>query len=235
MKRRKQHIVVRLAPALAALSLVFAWWMLREQGVGDDTRAAYFASVRQAVEEVPLTIGPWVGTPVDLQEAATEILNPNIGRQWVFENVDTGQVIQVLIVHCQSTKDMLGHYPPQCYPNAGWAFDPATDRELTTVPFGGGEIPATRYTFTVFRNGSLVSLNVLNFLALPAQTGGLEPDMAGVNDASRSRVTASLGGANVQLLSSERLDTGPGSAVERFMGALEPVVRTIVEGVPDER
>lgn len=233
-QRTKSSVLTKLVPALTAAALALSWSVLREQGVSQEARDTYFTEVRDAVESVPMTIGPWVGREVELQPAAEEVLNTNIGKQWLFEDLDTGRIVQVLIVHCRNTKDMQGHYPPRCYPNAGWTYDEQDGRELTTVPFGFERAPATTYEFSVFDEGSVRTLHVLNFLALPAESGAIEPDLAGVNRASRSRVTARLGGANVQFLSAEKLDTGPGSVVELFMSELEPAVRTIVEGVSDE-
>jgi hypothetical protein len=234
MKQRTTTPLSYLIPVASALILIGAWAFMRQPGVASERIETYHRLIQTRVEEVPRVIGPWAGEPVPVQQAAETLLDPNATLQLKFEHIDTGEVVQLLIVHCGNTKDMIGHYPPRCYPNAGWDYSAATDRERVTIPFNGRNMPATMYTFTRFDSAanSMRTLHVLNFFATPNDEMMLQPDPRGVDRMSRDRRIASLGAANIQVLSSRPLR--PEDEVVRLLiREIEPVLRSILEGVDD--
>ena len=234
---RGRSIVSWLAPVASAALLLAAAVLYREPPAPSGALDAYHASVKREVESIPLVIGEWVGRDVEPQPEARELLRPNVIRQIRYEHVDTGEVMQLLIVHCRNTMDMLGHFPPMCYPNAGWEYDAETDREPVTILLDGRAMPAMRYTFSRFESGlnAVVSLSVLNFFATPNGALALQATPSEVDEMSRSRRLASLGAANVQLLSSRPLELGPGSVVERVVSVIEPALVRIMNGAHDEQ
>jgi len=234
MTKRTHDIQAYLIPTFTALLLMVAWASFRGGGASSEKIEAYHDAVAAHVEEIPRVVGPWSGQDVAIQPAAQQLLSPNAVLQRRYENIDTGEVVQLLIVHCKNTKDMIGHYPPRCYPNAGWGYEAETDREAIEIEFQGRPMPATRYRFTRFDSAteSVQALNVINFFATPNEAGLLQPDTQGVNEMSRSRRVANLGAANIQILSSRPLD--PNETIVRLLiEEIEPTVRTIMEGVTD--
>ena len=50
---------------------------------------------------------------------AQELLRPNAIFSRRFQR--PGEIgVHVLVVHCSDARDMIGHYPPICYPSSGW-------------------------------------------------------------------------------------------------------------------
>jgi uncharacterized protein DUF3485 len=78
---------------------------------------------RDAVKAVPYiiqtTAGAWVGRDVEVPRPAIELLHPNaiLSREYV--NDQEREVVSLLIVNCSNAADLMGHYPPNCYPSQG--------------------------------------------------------------------------------------------------------------------
>lgn len=107
---------------------------------------AYHAQVRELAEQVPLQIGDWMGEDSPVPAQARDLLKPNvlISRRYVAPD---GDAVLLLIVQSADARDMGGHYPPVCYPNAGWSkLDEPRDSE---VQVAGTPIPLTEYTYGV--------------------------------------------------------------------------------------
>lgn len=107
---------------------------------------AYHAQVRELAEQVPLQIGDWMGEDSPVPAQARDLLKPNvlISRRYV---APSGDSVLLLIVQSADARDMGGHYPPVCYPNAGWSkLQEPRDSE---VQVAGTAIPLTEYTYGV--------------------------------------------------------------------------------------
>lgn len=107
---------------------------------------AYHAQVRELAEQVPLQIGDWMGEDSPVPAQARDLLKPNvlISRRYV---APSGDSVLLLIVQSADARDMGGHYPPVCYPNAGWSkLQEPRDSE---VQVAGAAIPLTEYTYGV--------------------------------------------------------------------------------------
>lgn len=78
---------------------------------------------RDAVNAVPYLIpasaGAWVGRDVEVPRPAIELLHPNaiLSREYV--NDQARELVSLLIVNCSNAADLMGHYPPNCYPAQG--------------------------------------------------------------------------------------------------------------------
>lgn len=231
MKPRRPH-PIRFAIPLASAAILAAVWFSNAMvpKLQRELVNAYHQRVEDRVLDIPVTVGSWTGRDVPAQREARELLDANIIRQLQYTDFDTGEVIQLLVVHCKDTRDMMGHYPPVCYPNVGWSYTPENDRELIRLSINGIETPAYRYRFTRFEGGVPRTMSVINFFVLPQTDGpGLYKDPDGINNASRDRRTARLGAANIQILSDRPLDPD-GPVLTRFLEQLEPAVHAILEG-----
>lgn len=85
--------------------------------------APHLQRCRDAVNAVPVYIqspdGDWVGRPVEVPRPAIELLHPNaiLSREYI--NEQQRELVSLLIVNCSNAADLMGHYPPNCYPAQG--------------------------------------------------------------------------------------------------------------------
>jgi hypothetical protein len=78
---------------------------------------------RVAVAAVPYLInaasGTWVGANTEVPKPAIELLQPNAILSRTYVNERARESVALLIVNCGDARDMMGHYPPICYPSQG--------------------------------------------------------------------------------------------------------------------
>lgn len=220
----------RAGPALSAAILLGVATFRGFTPVEAEGVDAYFTEVRESIERIPYRIGPWIGRDGMPSESAQRLLKPNKIMQRDYTDPTTGAQVSLLIVHCGDTRDMEGHWPPNCYPRAGW--DQAGAGRTEAFTLGGVSYPATRYTFE--RGTSITTrsrLEILNFFVLPGETSAIVAGMDEVNRASQRRTTAGLGAAQVQILLPAGLsDEAKRTVVDEFTRAVEPTVSVIAQG-----
>lgn len=215
----------RLAPAASAAVLA-AMWTLRSIGAGPapDT-VAYFAEVAASIDALPYKVGDWIGTDVEVQPAAVRLLNPNKLLQRQYRHAQTGAVTQVLVVHCGDTRDMVGHFPPVCYPAHGWV---QLDAQPVQVRITQTDTPATAYRFKRSLGEIETEMVVTNFFVLPGTAQITAPDMNALNVAAQSLAASSQGSAQVQIVTDPALtDKERAEIVDGFLQALEPAIRAM--------
>ena len=190
---------------------------------------AYFERVAQTIGDVPLQSGAWLGLDIPVIPAAQELLQPNKVPQRRYTNADTGESFEMLIVHCGDVRDMLGHFPPVCYPANGWTLE---NKASVSVPIGGETTGATRYAFSREADFVTDEIRIVNLFALPASTGeSFVPDYAKVVRAGRSRQSARLGSAQVQIILPASAEPARREEmVSVAMRLVEPVLRDVERG-----
>jgi len=186
--------------AAPILSVLLLGGLLLERQSWPDTQdvGGYHAAVRGAVESVPLDIGPWRGSDVPLPEGAIDLLKPNVILSRRYEHEGSGRAFQFLIVHCRDARDMLGHYPPRCYPSQGWEMN-GVERTQWQQP--GGTTVGKRYHFEKALRGRVWRQSVINLIVLPNGTYGM--DMNDVHNVAADRKFRVYGAAQVQLVFSD--------------------------------
>lgn len=216
------------APALSAVILIAAA-AFGLVGVDTSPNAEPFHDrVRTSIEAVPYKIGSWVGADVEAAAAATRLLRPVKLMQRRYSDPATGRSFNLLIVYCGDTRDMLGHYPPVCYPAHGWQPE---SRSESSFQIDGGRYPATMYQFRRHSLGLEQSLDIFNFFALPAGDTRLVGDMDAVNRASQTRSGVGLGAAQIQLLFSVSIEPDERrEIIDAVLQAIRPTLETITEG-----
>jgi hypothetical protein len=155
----------------------------------------YHARVREAVAGVPMRINDWNGRDETVPREAQALLRPNAIFSRRYVNAGTNDSVALLLVQCRDIRDMLGHYPPVCYPANGKTLERETPTELHV---GGSAIPAVVYEFSYNQGGEQLRLVVINFLVLP--DGRYIPDMAALRRAAGYRRRQPYGAAQVQLV-----------------------------------
>jgi len=186
----------------------------------------YHERVREAFEEAPYRFDAWVGSDVEAPPAAIKLLRPNRLLQRRYTNLETDRVMSVLLVHCADTRDMLGHYPPRCYPAHGWS---SASTEIASFELGGSMYAGTDYRFTRAANGVEQRMRVFGFFVLP--DGKIVPDMGELDKAAGRRAATRFGAAQVQVIGGEGLsEEARMDLIERFLEEFEPVIRVIARG-----
>jgi hypothetical protein len=221
----------RFAPVTAAAMLVaLLGWNLFERDTSGGVEQ-YMDHSKEQIQKVPVRIGRFLGvdTPISQLPGVVDLLQPNHIMQRRYIDPDRGDGFSLLIVHCGVAKDMYGHYPPNCYPNAGWIVE--GEPEEIVVHAGDIEIPARRYRFRHEASVVAERTDILAFFVVPAGQSRFGGDMRLVDMSSRSPATDKLGAAQVQILTPGEMPEQTrkeiwGEALE----AIAPALHTIAEG-----
>lgn len=223
----------RASPALAGAALLA---ILLTGGVTATPTAdvqPYFDRVARVIASTPHKVDRWIGSDVEVQPAAVRLLRPNKLLQRLYVNPVTGESVQLLIVHCGETRDMVGHFPPVCYPGRGWILDGSQQTPITPGELEGS---ATEYRFRRSVQGVEERMVVTNFFVLP---GALEPiagDMRSVDEASASPIRSVLGAAQVQILTDPAMsEERRAQVVDQFVDAIEDSILAIAVRQADGR
>jgi hypothetical protein len=236
MTTRAQKISLMLFSPVLSIGLLMG--LARENRTylrpDDPVFAEYHAKAKAAIESLPFDVGSFHGIdkPEDIPKEATTLLKPNkiLNRRYNDVSVEgLGQSATLLIVQCKQSGDMLGHYPPNCYPSSGHEMTFRQERDWA-IPQAGGEnftIPGIEYRFTKTRNGHVERTTVYNFLIVPGS--GIARDMNGVQSAAEDYQQRYYGAAQFQLVFS----TIGGSELEQtehdqiFTTLMQPAVPVI--------
>lgn len=233
MKTFVRHV---LGPLLAVALLAGLAYTdaarLRPADAGD-----YHQRVAAAVDAVPYVVGDWIAHDVPIPTRATEMLKPNalLSRQYL--NTRTGQRVSVLLVHTLDARDLIGHYPPECYPAAGWTLDDRYAVDFTT-PDGAPRpqqapptVEVARYRFHMNDFTRRRHLDVINLMILP--TGEFSIGMAGLSGVSGDYRVRHFGAAALQFVFPEQTPRDQAEAVwQALFPALRPALNTIASATP---
>lgn len=201
----RSNFVRMLAPLLCLGMLTGAMVAQREWPQRGDARP-YHERCAAAIRAIPLQMGPWVGKERAPQTAAIELLKPNAIRNIEFTDPRVTALRQpetrifLSIVQCRRISDMLGHYPPNCYPAFGDTLSGQTARDwqITTDNQTPLRIQGMEYTFERVINGKTYKRIVYNFMVAPGR--GVLREMKELEKAAEDYVQRYYGAAQVQLV-----------------------------------
>lgn len=182
--------------------------------------AGYHEQVRREAERVPLQIGEWMGEDSPVPAQARDLLKPNvlISRRYVDRDGDSAML---LIVQSADARDMGGHYPPICYPNAGWS--KLAEPRDSEIQVAGMAIPISEYTYGVAGLEGVRERRILDFFVL--KPVGLVREQAHVRRQASDYRLRHYGAAQFQVI----VD-GPTSVAAReqiFAEFIEPLIPLI--------
>jgi hypothetical protein len=179
-------------------------------------------AIAQAVDDLPIFIGRWIGVDVEDREStipreAQKLLKPNAYRQLRYTG--GGPTVFVLIVHCSDARDMIGHYPPICYPSAGWEESDPANRDLT-LSVSGIPFPVREYGFKGYREGGREEIiRIFDAFVLPDGTVTREID--DINRQSERLSVSVQGVAQLQVITSGRVSADEAVvAAEEILGGM---------------
>jgi len=189
----------------------------------------YHARIRQMADDpatgMPKDIGDWHSKEVEVPTAAQRLLRSNVLISREYTNEKTEERANFLLVQCSDARDLDGHFPPNCYRNAGYTLapDPKPDPDIVA--------PGTVYKFTQDTINGTRAMWVFNMMVLP--DGQTAPDMDGVDRIARSRRTRSFGAAEIQVITEVGMpDADRTKVVNLLVEKAGPLIDAIESGVP---
>ena len=234
MKRHQINAVLCVVLSLVLLGGA-AMDRLNRPGPPADA-AVYHQRVQQAIMDMPDRMGRYRLRDRKIPPAAFDLLRANEARARQLIGPDGRAAGSVLVVHCRDAHDLLGHYPPVCYPANGYR--EGEPRQSVTFELDGLTIDATQYTFQRGLPGQETELVVLNFMVLP--TGEIRPDDAALERLAGNYAQRFYGAGQVQII--PRATLSPGDRrdfYERVLAELRPIIETmgsapVAEAKPSE-
>lgn len=209
----------------AALIGYLAWGAATNQR--PQASEAYLGAVRDRVAEIPYAVGSLVGTDVEVVQAAARMLRPNAIFQRMYRDPIGGQTTSLVFVHCEDVRDLAGHYPPVCYPSAGWT---QIQSEVVHINVAGKSAPATRYEFQRKSGNTVEQVVVVSFFALPASDDTFVASMDPVSRAARSPKVAGLGAAHIMIVTPKEM---PEPLRDTYTSDIARAITPVLEAVTD--
>ncbi len=184
------------------------------------------------IASYPYYVGTWVGQDEEVTQAAVQLLRPNYILSRRYTNTSGhGPApygsFQILIVQCRDSRDMLGHYPPVCYPAHGQTLVSETPRDWH---IGDLTIKGTEYHFS-YRSAEqgLLKRVVYNFLIIPGR--GIARNMDAVMAAAEDYQERYYGAAQFQLVFSGTLSQEDrDSIMEKVVGERPDIIKALMSG-----
>lgn len=209
-----------LAPVLSASLL--GGMVLYSFGLPEPADAGpYHDALLEIRGDAPLAFGDWAGRDEAVAQAAIELLRPNLIVSRRFSSAHTGESVALLIVQCKDARDLNGHWPPNCYPAAGFI---ETGSEPVTWNVGDVRVNGREYRFG--RDGVAETMVVSSFLIIP--DGQISADMRDVVEAAGNYGLRYFGAAQVQVLTDAAMSTQRRkTVVEAFLEAYRPLIEAI--------
>jgi hypothetical protein len=197
MRRRRRIIFLLLSPLLS-LGILGVLFAERETLAKPSDFDGFHKQVAQEIWSLPSDIGPWMAKEADVPKEAVKLLRPNALRSMEFWNQNPwklGWAANYTVVQCRDTGDMLGHYPPICYPAFGNKQEDAQPRSLAV---SGKNIDGMEYRFARVINNQRVVTTVYNFMVLPGR--GIVRDMDSLAKAADNYQQRYYGAAQFQVV-----------------------------------
>ncbi|HWE05030.1 MAG TPA: exosortase-associated EpsI family protein [Tepidisphaeraceae bacterium] len=163
--------------------------------------APYHLRAKAAIDAFPYIIGYWTGSDQMVPEAAVKLLRPNALVSRRYENHTPGRAgrgpvwADLLISQCADSRDMIGHYPPICYPSSG---EPQVDARPFRIDVGGLLVDGIEYQFAALPGRGIERKSVYNFFVVPGR--GIVPDIGGVRRVSGDYQRRCFGAAQFQVV-----------------------------------
>jgi hypothetical protein len=206
------------ASACFAVALfVLVWFDGRSRMPVEDTEAHHRRVRDLAATSLASCVGDWLGKDVDSPPSVVALLRPNVLVTRAYTNLRTGETATLLFVHCSDARDLIGHYPPVCYPAHGQETKSSEARDWTVA---GVTITGMRYHFDGREGPFGREMVVDNFMVLPNGRYGRDMDMA--TRVAWDRRLRHFGAAEVQVVTNGEMTDARRDEVFRTL--LEPAL-----------
>jgi len=215
-----------VSPALC-VALLGGLMVEKQTRVRAEDAEPFHAKAKAAIASIPYQLGGWCGQDDEVPPAASQLLRPNIilSRTYV-DPTRMDRRASLLIVQCKDSRDMLGHFPPVCYPAHGMTLAAKAARDWQ---IGDLLITGTEYEFLQVSHERDLKMAVRNFMVVPGS--GIKRDMDGVLASAADHQARYFGAAQFQVTFSA--DYTPAQRDEVFaklIGPIVPVIQTLRSG-----
>lgn len=224
--RIRKILVVVTAPLITGL-LLGGMAMENSTHIKPQNVEAFHDEAREALDQVPYVIGSWVGRDEAVPTEAVKLLRPNriISRTYV-DVADVNRRASLLIVQCRDSRDMMGHYPPICYPGQGEVLISSRPRDWKA---GDMTIPGTEYLFERRGHEFTSQRYVYDFMIVPGVP--IIRDMDGVFRAAEDYQRRYFGAAQFQVVMSGELSQAQRDEIfDVLIGANTKTIRLLMAG-----
>jgi hypothetical protein len=195
---RRLHRLNALAPFVSFAILLATGIALKRHVTDPAVLAARNDEVVREFASIPYRLGPWIGSDVALPAGATEILHASAVVSRRFDELGTGRRAILGLVHCGDIRDMLGHYPPNCYPSSGY-LECEQGHEPVELRVLGAVQPAMLYRFRrVDRAGGQREVTIVGAFILPE--AGFTTDLSAVRSLAGNRANSEQGIGQLQVV-----------------------------------
>ena len=197
------------APWVTLLLLVALSYRLPNRVAFDGASARHQAQIAAAMQAVPFFVADWIGEDEAVPREAQKLLRPNATLSRRYQRPG-GMKLHLLVVHCSDARDMIGHYPPICYPSSGWVRVEVPDADIQ-LAIGEQRLPIRTYVFRRVReHGVEEAIRVFNAFVLP--DGTVTRDIDDINRQSERLAVSAQGVAQVQIISAAGVSREEASA-----------------------
>jgi hypothetical protein len=230
MAMKRQTIVFlqrirELSPIIAVVMLLVLPIFLPDESVSSAAFEQRNARIAAAMGEIPWQIGRWRGVEVPVPSVAQDVLRPNALLSRSYREIGGNLQATLVIVHCSDTRDMLGHYPPVCYPANGWqAVKDVGGIERIGADIGiHPSVDCMRYDFYLNTDlGSKRGIRIYNFFVLPG--GVIAHELSELQGQAGRTRTSAMGVAQVQIAFSDQVsDEEAGRALAELLEGIQPL------------
>jgi hypothetical protein len=213
--------------AISTVLLASAWVEKQAMRTPSVEAQAYQQRVVQRAARIPASFGLWIGQEREFSRTAARLLHPNVAISRVFHHMVSGDDVGFLFVQCSDARDLLGHYPPACYPAQGWI--PRQTGPLD-VKLDGIELDGRRYAFeSSGADGAHYAIVVRHVIILP--DGRTCADMDQVDRAARDHRSKFFGAAQLQVVCDADMPAErQQQAFADIVGAYMPLIDVIRSG-----
>ena len=218
----------RVAPVLAIVLMTGGWFLIERPMGEDPSIIRHRERIADEVSGFPYQLDNWWGSDVPVPTSAMEILRPNSMVSRKYSRLDGSEEVVLALIHCSDLRDMVGHYPPVCYPAIGWTLeDPEIER--IEVRLSDVDVEMALYRFhRLDQDGLEQRQTVLSVFLLPNEL--VLTDMEELKGRStRSRSMSAIGVAQLQMV----FDDAPGTdrVVEQATELLSAIPKPIVSAL----
>lgn len=223
------------APLVTICALVALSRVLPARAEIDDRAIERQAEVAQTMASVPFLIGGWIGADAPIPPEAQKLLRPNAMLSRTYSQINRPSV-HLVVVHCSDARDMIGHYPPICYPSSGWVDMPVLDNAYSGISVASTELPVRQYLYRrMGENGTEARIRIFSAFILP--DGTVTRDIDDINEQSERLAVSIQGVAQLQLITDASTDYAAAAtaAGELLSGMPELLTSLGVEWKPEAR
>jgi len=215
-----------VSPALC-IALLGGLMIQKQTRVRAEDAEPFHAKAKAAIESIPYQLGGWCGQDDEVPPAASKLLRPNIilSRTYV-DPTRMDRRASLLIVQCKDSRDMLGHFPPVCYPAHGMTkiADEKRDWQIGSLLITG-----TQYEFLQVSHERDLKMAVCNFMVVPGV--GIVRDMDGILASAADHQQRYFGAAQFQVtFSADYSQSQRDEVFARLIGPIAPVIQTLRSG-----